>query len=136
MFHTRFRAQLSSCLKKVQSCSRHMKFAGLKLYQGRKLLTKAFKKYMKVWTYLSKLGLPYELTTLVWTKISLDKYSTYRSKMFGHFGNKTKVESDWLGPLLKSTIFIPPSTNQKFVVGRKNMWFPNWPIKNLLYFYW
>ena len=31
---------------------------------------------------------------------------------------------------------VPLSTNQKFVVGRKNMWFPNWPIKNLLFSNW
>ena len=41
---------------------------------------------------MSKLGLPYLPSTLVWTKISLDKYSifypTYLSNKFGHFENK------------------------------------------------
>ena len=41
---------------------------------------------------MSKVGLPYLPSTLVWTKISLDKYSsvypTYLSRKFGHFGSK------------------------------------------------
>ena len=42
---------------------------------------------------MSKLGLPYLPSTLVWTKKSLDKYPlvdpTYLSKKFGHFGIKS-----------------------------------------------
>ena len=41
---------------------------------------------------MSKMGLPYLPRTLVWTKISLDKYSpvypTYISKKFEHSGKK------------------------------------------------
>ena len=33
------------------------------------------KQITKVWTYMSKLGLPYLPRTLVWTKINLVKYS-------------------------------------------------------------
>ena len=42
---------------------------------------------------MSKIGLPYLPSTLVWTKKSLDKYPlvypTYLSKTFGHFGIKS-----------------------------------------------
>ena len=42
---------------------------------------------------MSKIGLPYLPSTLVWTKKSLDKYPlvypTYLSKKFGHFGIKS-----------------------------------------------
>ena len=42
---------------------------------------------------MSKTGLPYLPSTLVWTKKSLDKYPlvdpTYLSKKFGHFGIKS-----------------------------------------------
>ena len=50
------------------------------------------KKKLQKFGYMSKLGLPYLPSSLVWTKISLNKYSnvypTYLSKMFGHFENK------------------------------------------------
>ena len=42
--------------------------------------------------HMSEVGLTYLPSTLVWTKISLDEYSsvysTYLSKKFGHFGIK------------------------------------------------
>ena len=52
----------------------------------------SIKKKLRKFGHMSKLGLPYLPRTLVWTKISLDKYSifypTYLSKKFGHFENK------------------------------------------------
>ena len=47
----------------------------------------------KLWTYVQNGStLPTLPSTQVWTKISLDKYSsvypTYLSKKFGHFGNE------------------------------------------------
>ena len=50
------------------------------------------KKKLRKFGHMSKLGLPYLPGSLVWTKKSLDKYSTfyptYLSKKFGHFENK------------------------------------------------
>ena len=55
---------------------------------------------------MSKMGLPYLPRTLVWTKISLDKYSpvypTYLSKKFGHFGKKV---CSYIYILLKPYVF-------------------------------
>ena len=36
------------------------------------------KKKLQKFGYMSKLGLPYLPSSLVWTKISLNKYPTYR----------------------------------------------------------
>ena len=51
------------------------------------------KKKLRKYGHMSKLGLPYLPSTLVWTKKSLDKYPlvdpTYLSKKFGHFGIKS-----------------------------------------------
>ena len=50
---------------------------------------------------MSKMGLPYQPSTVEWTKISLDKYSpvypTYLFKKFGHFEIKfgPKFISSW-----------------------------------------
>ena len=47
-------------------------------------------KKMQNFGHMSKLGLPYVPCTLIWTKKSLDNYSsvypTYLPKKFGHFG--------------------------------------------------
>ena len=54
-------------------------------------LRRALKK-LQNFENMSKLGLPYVPCTLIWTKESLDKYSsvypTYLPKKFGHFGIK------------------------------------------------
>ena len=50
-------------------------------------------KKLRNFGQMSKTGLPYLPSTLVWTKKSLDKYPlvypTYLSKKFGHFGIKS-----------------------------------------------
>merc|ERR1712240_944262 len=56
------------------------------------LRRESHKKKLRNFGHMSKVGLPYLPSTLVWTKISLDKYSpvypTYLSRKFGHFGSK------------------------------------------------
>ena len=50
---------------------------------------------------MSKMGLPYLPSTLVWTKISLDKYSPVSpiptQNMFGHLGNKVCSFIEYIG---------------------------------------
>ena len=61
--------------------------------QYRQLRRGSQKKQLRKYGHMSKLGLPYLPSTLVWTKKSLDKYPlvdpTYLSKKFGHFGIKS-----------------------------------------------
>ena len=49
-------------------------------------------KKLRKFGHMSKLGVPYLPCSLVWTKISLEKYSsvypTYLPKKFGHFGTQ------------------------------------------------
>ena len=58
----------------------------------RRVRRESQKKNLRNFGHMSKVGLPYLPSTLVWTKISLDKYSsvypTYLSRKFGHFGSK------------------------------------------------
>ena len=58
----------------------------------RLLRRESHKKKLRNFGHMSKVGLPYLPSTIVWTKISLDNYSpvypTYLSEKFGHFGNK------------------------------------------------
>ena len=61
----------------------------VELFSSRNFFLQKLRKY----EHMSKLGLPYLPSTLVWTKKSLDKYPlvdpTYLSKKFGHFGIKS-----------------------------------------------
>ena len=67
-------------------------------------------KKLRNFRHMSKMGLPYLPSTLVWTKISLDKYSpvypTYLSKKFGHFGKKSLLLNSYHNGIYWGTMKI------------------------------